>query len=177
MTVYNIPEFDALQMALIRERIGNGFDVTSFAKPDLNYSEMRKAQKEYLVEYYKDKNFNKEQLKVIMIGLEKGIDVSCYAKSEFNALQMFEIYMGIKQGVEYEVFAKPDYSAEQMHIIRLRLNIDDRVVKFIRKDVSTINILLLAEILDLEIDVEGNMNTENLLNIIMKEYIGFVNLI
>ena len=58
-----------------------------------------------------------------------------------------------------------------MHIIRLRLNIDDRVAKFIRKDVSTINILLLAEILDLEIDIEGNMNTENLLNIIMKEYI------
>ena len=65
-------------------------------------------------------SFDEEQLESIIMGLEKGLDVTIYAKPEFDCCQMDEIRKGLESGVDVSVYAKPEFDRLQMHQIRLR---------------------------------------------------------
>ena len=64
------------------------------------------------------KSFDREQLRQIRIGREKGVDVSVYARPEFDWMQMGEIRKGLEKGMDVSAYARPELSAEQMFIVR-----------------------------------------------------------
>ena len=54
---------------------------------------MNIKDKETFTKCYNDDRFNEDQIYVIILGLEKGLDVSIYAKPEFNWEQMHRMYL------------------------------------------------------------------------------------
>ena len=56
------------------------------------------------------KQFNEKQQEEIMLGLEKGLDISWYAKEDFNKNQMAEIREGLEDNVDVSIYAKPEFN-------------------------------------------------------------------
>ena len=65
--------------------------------------------------------FNEEQQKEILYGLENNLDVSWYAKPEFNDYQMNVIRFGLKQKLDVSIYAIPEIDYQEMAQIRLKL--------------------------------------------------------
>lgn len=57
----------------------------------------------------------------ILMGLEKGFDVSIYAKPEFDNKQMHEIYMGLLNDVNVLLYATSKLDWNEMRTIRWEL--------------------------------------------------------
>lgn len=76
--------------------------------------------------------FSLPQLRVIVEGLIKRLDVSVYAKHVFSIEQMSEILAGLETGVNITKYAKPIFSAEQMKIIRKALLKGVDIVPYIK---------------------------------------------
>ena len=51
------------------------------------------------------KQFNKEQKKEILTGIENKIDISWYAKPEFNKEQMKQIRLGLENNIDVSLYA------------------------------------------------------------------------
>ncbi len=56
------------------------------------------------------KKFNKKQMKEILLGLDRGLDVSIYAKPEFDADQMKQIRLGLEKGLNVSIYARPEFN-------------------------------------------------------------------
>ena len=56
------------------------------------------------------KQFDKKQQEEIILGLEKGLDISWYAKEDFNKNQMAEIREGLEDNVDVSIYAKPEFN-------------------------------------------------------------------
>lgn len=172
---YASPEYDWFQMEEIRLGLREQLDISGYARPDITYDRMRQLRlgledginltkyvrldagilrelrkalraKIYIVDYIQQ-GYNAEQLELIRIakekgldidpylhkglrgaslheivmGLEKGLDVSPYAKLEYRWWQMREIRLGIENRIDISCYANPFYSWKQMREIRLGL--------------------------------------------------------
>lgn len=73
------------------------------------------------VSIYANTDYDKEQMQVIRLGLEAGLDVSFYADPKFSFGQMTQIYLGLKAGVDVSVYADPKNGTYLMGDIRERL--------------------------------------------------------
>ena len=67
------------------------------------------------------KQFDEKQQEEIMLGLEKGLDISWYAKEDFDKNQMSVIREGLEDNLNVSIYAKPEISWEEMKKIRLDL--------------------------------------------------------
>ena len=65
--------------------------------------------------------FNKQQQKVIILGLEQNLDISIYAKNEFEWEQMEEIREGLENNLDVSIYANSNFDFLQMTQIRLGL--------------------------------------------------------
>ena len=65
--------------------------------------------------------FDENQKKEILEGLEDNLDVSIYAKPTFNWKQMSEIRFGLSFNLDSSIYAKSDFDDEQMNQIILGL--------------------------------------------------------
>ena len=65
--------------------------------------------------------FNKIQQEEIMLGLEKGLDISWYAKPEFNLYQMKQIRLGLLNNIDVSIYAKKELNWKKMREIREEL--------------------------------------------------------
>jgi hypothetical protein len=87
------------EIKYIRLGLERNFDVSIYAKPELNHFQMT----------------------CILMGLEKGFDVSIYAKPEFDNKQMHEIYMGLLNDVNVLLYATSKLDWNEMRTIRWEL--------------------------------------------------------
>ena len=65
--------------------------------------------------------FDKYQSSEILIGIDKGLDVSIYAKPEYSWKQMHQIREGLEANLDVSEYAKPKYSGQKMEEIRNQL--------------------------------------------------------
>ncbi len=64
-------------------------------------------------------NLDEDQKMEVRIGIQKGLDVSCYANPEYMAIQMRQIRLGMEAGIDVSVYNKAEYDWFQMEEIRL----------------------------------------------------------
>ena len=67
------------------------------------------------------KQFDENQQKIIIVGLEDNLNVFIYAKKEFDWLQMEQIRWGIRDNLDVSKYANPKYTWKQMRHIRNNL--------------------------------------------------------
>ena len=58
--------------------------------------------------------FDYWQIRQIVEGLMKNLDVSIYAKPEFKSEQMNQIYEGLEAGINVNVYARPEFKYDKM---------------------------------------------------------------
>ena len=73
---------------------------------------------ENLIETEWFNQFNRNQQKEILKGLETNIDVSLYAKTKFNNYQMKEIRLGLEDNLDVSIYANSKFDEFQMDQIR-----------------------------------------------------------
>lgn len=71
---------------------------------------------------YRNKDFLAFQMYQIREGLLEGLPVKHYAKPEFDWFQMEEIRLGLKEGLDISYYAKPEIDYERMRQIRFGLH-------------------------------------------------------
>jgi hypothetical protein len=72
-----------------------------------------------LYKYYVNSGeFEPNALDEIKLGVEQGLDVSCYASPEFDYCQMYQIRTGLRDGIDVSIYAKPEYNSFQMQELR-----------------------------------------------------------
>lgn len=64
------------------------------------------------------RHFNSRQLKEIIEGIDKGIDIDGYCNEKLTAEQMKEIREGLAVGVDISFYNSPKYEVSQMKVIR-----------------------------------------------------------
>ncbi len=68
--------------------------------------------------------FDKQQKKLIVEGLQENLNVFLYAKTEYNWGQMAHLKAGLKKNLDVSIYANPDFNNFQMNEIRLGLEDD-----------------------------------------------------
>ena len=66
---------------------------------------MNKEQKELFNKITLNQDYGDVQKRFIIMGLEKGLDVSWYAKPEFNEWQMFQIRLGLENNIDVSILS------------------------------------------------------------------------
>ena len=66
-------------------------------------------------------NFNREQIKQILVGTEQGLNTKYYANPEYSSLQMGEIRLGLLTKVNVDLYANKDFNHYQMKVIKRQL--------------------------------------------------------
>ena len=94
------------------------------------FNQFDKQQKKLIVEglqenldvfLYAKTKYSWGQMAHLKAGLKKNLDISIYANPDFNNFQMNEIRLGLEQGLDVSVYAKPEFDCGQMKKIRLKL--------------------------------------------------------
>lgn len=80
--------------------------------------EIYKAFKNNLDLSYIRPEFNYWQIRKIVEGLMKNLDVSIYAKPEFKSEQMNQIYEGLEAGINVNVYARPEFRYDKMQKLK-----------------------------------------------------------
>ena len=65
--------------------------------------------------------FDKQQKKLIVEGLQENLDVFLYAKTKYSWGQMAHLKAGLKKNLDISIYANPDFNNFQMNEIRLGL--------------------------------------------------------
>lgn len=68
-----------------------------------------------------DFDYDKDQMRLVLEGIMKNMDVSYYANKNFNALQMKEIFLGLINNVDVSQYADSTLTAEIMRERRIKL--------------------------------------------------------
>lgn len=98
----DIDKYDGAQKSLIKYGIDNKYNIF----------------------LYSNSFFSEKQMEMIIIGIEKELDVTHYADPKFNLIQMREIYQLLEynkvknKNIDISRIAKARYSAGQMHQIK-----------------------------------------------------------
>ena len=79
------------------------------------------------------KQFNEKQQEEIMLGLEKGLDISWYAKEDFNKNQMAEIREGLEDNVDVSIYAKPEFNWVVNRLTNFNKKLEKRKEKYLNK--------------------------------------------
>ncbi|MBQ4583753.1 MAG: hypothetical protein IJA94_02575 [Bacilli bacterium] len=125
------------QIIYLRNLIQDKLDlsiVQIIARPKYSLEKMRYLVKLFHMGYdiNKYKKFNQEQLKYIILGLDKKLDVSIYVNSHFDAKQMELIYYGLLNNDDVSKVANTNYSYEQMEFLLM--------VENFKKENKTLNV-------------------------------------
>ena len=103
------------------------------------FNQFDKQQKKLIIEglqenldvfLYAKTKYSWGQMAHLKAGLKKNLDISLYANPEFNNFQMNEIRLGLQNSLDVSVYAKPEIDFKEMKKIRLEL------LKKIKKNVD-----------------------------------------
>ena len=100
---------------------------------------------------YRNKDFLAFQMYQIREGLLEGLPVKHYAKPEFDWFQMEEIRLGLKEGVDISLYAKPEIDYEKMRQIRLGLHDGVNLSPFLSFDAGVIEEIREAKLAKVDI--------------------------
>lgn len=103
------------------------------------------------VTVYRNKDFLAFQMYQIREGLLEGLPVKHYAKPEFDWFQMEEIRLGLKDGVDISYYAKPEIDYEKMRQIRLGLHDGVNLTPFLSFNAGVIEEIREAKLAKVDI--------------------------
>ena len=105
--------------------------------------------------------FDEEQQKEILKGLENNVDVSVYAKSKFSWFQMLQIRSGLEENLDVSVYANSKYNWRQMEEIRWGLENNIKVSIYAKPKVNWKQMQKIREkLLKEKEDKENEQNTQ-----------------
>ena len=94
------------------------------------FNQFDKQQKKLIVEglqenldvfLYAKTKYSWDQMAHLKAGLKKNLDISIYANPDFNNFQMNEIRLGLQDGLDVSIYAKPEIDFKEMKKIREEL--------------------------------------------------------
>ena len=103
------------------------------------FNQFDKQQKKLIIEglqenlnvfLYAKTKYSWNQMAHLKAGLKKNIDISIYANPDFNNFQMNEVRLGLQDGLDVSIYAKTEIDFKEMKKIRLEL------LKKIKKNVD-----------------------------------------
>lgn len=80
--------------------------------------------------------FDEEQIKIIELGKDSGVDVSIFARPEYDARQMEQIFLGLERNTDISLFADCKFTSAQMYEIRSGIEDGVKASLYARKDFS-----------------------------------------
>ena len=94
------------------------------------FNQFDKQQKKLIIEglqenlnvfLYAKTKYSWGQMAHLKAGLKKNLDISIYANPDFNNFQMNEIRLGLQDGLDVSIYAKPEIDFKEMKKIREEL--------------------------------------------------------
>ena len=80
--------------------------------------------------------FDKQQKKLIIEGIQENLDVFLYAKTKYSWGQMAHLKAGLKKNLDISIYANPDFNNFQMNEIRLGLQDDLDVSVYAKPEID-----------------------------------------
>ena len=117
--------YDPDQLDVIKRGLKEGYDVSVYARPDLDWEQMDQVlaglRDRVEVKVYADPKYSPMQMAQFRMGLNYHCDVSWYADEKLSALQMAQIRMGLENGVDVSWYAGEEFTPAQMDEVRMAL--------------------------------------------------------
>lgn len=123
---YVKPEFDWMQMEEIFTGLEQGVDVSLFAKPDIPYEKMHQVRKGLSngIDISKDLRYSAGVLKQLRKSKEEKIDIEKYAEEGYDPEQLYQIRLALNHHVELDPYIETDFRGAAIAEIRIGLEED-----------------------------------------------------
>ncbi len=138
VSVYDKPEYLAIQMRQVRLGMEEGLDVSVYNKPEYDWfqmEEIRLGMKEGLAcEIYAKPEIDYKHMRQIRKGLQEGIDLSVFVKLDAGVLR--QLRKAVKEKINIVEYITDGYSVEQLveirHALRKKVDIKSYISKELR---------------------------------------------
>ena len=129
---YVSTEYDWMQMDEIFSGLESGVDVKLYAKPDLPYEKMHQIRKglEKGIDISQDTGYNAGILKQLRKSIEEKIDIRKYIEQGFDPEQLYQIRLALQHGIELDPYIETDFRGAAIAEIRIGLEEDIDVTSY-----------------------------------------------
>ncbi|MBQ7583710.1 MAG: DUF342 domain-containing protein [Lachnospiraceae bacterium] len=129
---YVKPEYDWMQMEEIFNGLEEGVDVTLYADPSVPYEKMHQVRKGLSVgiDISGEMKYSAGVLKQILISKEEKIDIKKYVEEGYDPEQLYQIRLGLKHGIEMDGYIETDFRGAAIAEIRQGLEEDIDVTTY-----------------------------------------------
>ncbi len=154
-SIYEKPEFLAIQMRQIRFALMAGIDVAPYVRPEYDWMQMEEIfegiEQKVDVSIYADPALPYEKMHQIRKGLVKGIDIS--ADSKYSAGVLKQIRKSKEENLDIYKYVEQRYDPEQLYQIRLALRAGLELDPYIENDFRGASIAEIRIGLEEDVDV------------------------
>ena len=159
-SVYEDPQFLAIQMREIRLALEKGLDVSVLRNPELDWFQMEEIriglEEKLDISLYAKPEINFHAMRQIRKGLESGVDVSDFLK--YPPLVARQIRKSRRDGVDIMKYIEEGYRDDQLEQIRLSLTKKIPIEKYLKLEFRAPSIEELRRGLELGLDITPYCN-------------------
>ena len=129
---YVRPEFDWMQMEEIFEGLEQQVDVSIYADPALPYEKMHQIRKGLLkgIDISADTQYSAGVLKQIRKSKEEELDIYKYVEQHYDPEQLYQIRLALKAGLDLDPYIENDFRGAAIAEIRIGLEEDVDVTTY-----------------------------------------------
>ena len=129
---YVRPEYDWMQMEEIFTGLEEGVDVSLFADPSLPYEKMHQVRRGLLrgIDISGDVKYSAGVLKQLRKSKEENIDIKKYVEEGYDPEQLYQIRLGLNHGIELDGYIETDFRGAAISEIRQGLEEDIDVTTY-----------------------------------------------
>ncbi|MBQ9360653.1 MAG: DUF342 domain-containing protein [Lachnospiraceae bacterium] len=123
---YVKPEFDWMQMEEIFTGLEEGVDVSVYAKPDLTYEKMHQVRKGLKngIDISDKTRYSAGILKQIRKSKEEKLDINKYVEEGYDPEALYQIRLALKNNIELDAYIEPDFRGAAIAEVRIGLEED-----------------------------------------------------
>ena len=160
---YENAQFSAKEMRIMRLYLVYGIEIPKTKRINtkcLNVIEniLEKDIDVNVEKYFGNLEYNSDQIEQILLGLEKGLDVSIYENPKYDSNQMEQIRFGLLENLDVSIYATPEYNYEQMHKIHMGLKKEVDVTLYANPQLDSNQMALILQGLEDSLDVKKYNN-------------------
>ncbi len=148
VSVYNRPEYMAIQMRQVRLGLEDGLDVSVYNRPEYDWFQMEE----------------------IRIGMKEGLEYERYAKPEIDYKRMRQIRRGLQEGIDLTMFVK--LNAGILEQLRKAIMAKINIVEYIRDGYLVEQLIEIRHALQKKIDIKPYISKEHRGASIREIYLG-----
>ena len=129
---YVRPEFDWMQMEEIFTGLEHGLDVSLYADPEIPYEKMHQVRKglESGIDISKEIRYSAGVLKQLRKSIEEKVDIHKYVEERYDPEQLYQIRLALNHGIDLEGYIETDFRGAAIAEIRIGLEEDIDVTTY-----------------------------------------------